>query len=42
MEENILIEYKGWPLKDAIGAKRSNVNAFTLEAPRVLYTPIII
>jgi len=42
MEENISIGYKGWPPKDAIGAKRSDVNAFTPEAPRVLYTPIII
>ena len=42
MEENILIGYKGRPLKNVIGAKRSNNNAFTLEAPKVLYTPIII
>jgi len=42
MEENILIGYKGWPPKDAIGAKKSNINAFTPEAPRVLYTPIVI
>jgi len=37
----MLIGYKGQPLKDAIVAKRSNNNAFTLEAPKVLYTPIV-
>jgi hypothetical protein len=41
MEENILIGYKGRPLKDVIGAKRSNSNAFTLEAPKVPYTPTV-
>ena len=41
MKDNILIGYKGRPLKDTIGAKRSNNNVFTLEAPKVLYTPII-
>jgi len=41
IEENILIGYKGQPLKDATGAKRSSNNTFTLEAPKVLYTPII-
>ena len=33
MEDNILIGHKGQPLEDIIGAKRSNNNANTLEAP---------
>jgi len=41
MEKNALIGYKGWPLKDTIGAKRSNDNAGTLEVPKVIYAPII-
>jgi len=42
MEENILIGYKRQPLKDIIRAKRSNNNTITLEAHKVLDTPIII
>jgi len=42
MENNALIGYKGWPLKDIIGVKRSNNNASALEVYKVIYTPIII
>jgi len=42
MEKNVLIGYKGWPLKDAIGAKRRNDNTNTLEAPKVIYASIVI
>jgi len=41
MEKNVLTGYKGWPLKDIIGAKRSNNNANTPEVPKVIYAPII-
>ena len=41
MEKNVLIGYKGWPLKDAIGARGSNDNASTLEAPKATNAPII-
>jgi len=41
IEENIPIGHKGQPLKDTTGAKRSINNAFTPEAPKAPYTPII-
>ena len=33
IEDNIPIGYKGQPLEDIIGAKRSNNNTNTLKAP---------
>jgi len=41
MEKNVLIGHKGWPLKDVTGARGSNNNASTLEAPKAIYAPII-
>ena len=42
MKKNVLIGYKGWPLKDAIGARGSNNNANTPEPPKAIYAPIVL